>query len=309
MSDLLPRRTALFLFGIVVVTWGLNWAVTKILVDSVSPLWTTAIRSAIASVSLCLLLLARGQFVVPRRGDLPVVLVVGLFHMAIFSTLVAFGLQLVPVGRSIVLGYTTPLWVAPGARLFLGERLTPSRLAGIGLGMAGLAVMFNPMAFDWGNGQALLGNGLVLLAALSWAVSILYVRVHTWISTPFQLVFWQALLTTCVLSVLALLFDGVPQIRWTPSLVAAFLYGGVCGTALAYWAMVTVNRSLPATTTSLGILATPVVGVASSAAAFGETISGDLLLAMAMILGGIAIGMIPAEEMRRLPWFRKKLTE
>ena len=309
MSDLLPRRTALFLFGIVVVTWGLNWAVTKTLVDSVSPLWATAIRSAIASATLFLLLSARGQFVVPHRGDLPVVLAVGLLHMAIFSTLVAFGLQLVPVGRSIVLGYTTPLWVAPGAWLFLGERLTPSRLIGICVGMAGLAVMFNPMAFDWSDGQALLGNGLVLLAALSWAVSILYVRVHTWISTPFQLVFWQALLATCVLSVLALLVDGAPRIGWTPSLAAAFLYSGVCGTALGYWAMVTVNRSLPATTTSLGILATPVVGVASSAIAFGETINGGLLLAMAMILGGIAIGMIPAGEMRRLPWFRKRLTE
>lgn len=309
MSDLLPRRTAVFLFGIVVVTWGLNWAVTKILVDSVSPLWATAIRSAIAAVTLFLLLSARGQFIVPRRGDLPVVLAVGLLHMAIFSTLVAFGLQLVPVGRSIVLGYTTSLWVAPGARLFLGERLTPSRLLGIGVGMAGLAVMFNPVAFDWSDGQALLGNGLVLLAALSWAVSILYVRVHTWISTPFQLVFWQALLATCVLSVLALLVDGVPQIRGTPSLAAAFLYSGVCGTALGYWAMVTVNRSLPATTTSLGILATPVVGVASSAIAFGEVINGGLLLAMAMILGGIAIGMIPAAEIRRRPWLRKRLTE
>lgn len=73
--------------------------------------------------------------------------------------------------------------------------------------------------------------------------------------------------------------------------------------------MVTVNRSLPATTTSLGILAAPVVGVASSAVAFGETISGGLLLAMAMILGSIAIGMIPMEEMSRRLWFRKRLTE
>jgi drug/metabolite transporter (DMT)-like permease len=293
MSHILSRRAALLLFAVVVMTWGLNWPVTKTMVHSVSPLWTTAIRSAIATVALFVLLLARGQLIAPRRGDVPVILSITLLHMVAFSALVAFGLKLVPVGRSIVLGYTTPLWVAPAAWLLLGEAMTRTRLAGIGLGVAGLAVMFNPLAFDWSDTSALIGNGLILLAALCWAANILYVRTHRWISTPFQLVFWQALLATFILSVLALSIDGVPDIRWSPALAGAFLYGGLCGTALAYWAMAMVNRSLPAVTTSLGLLATPVVGVASSALGLGEPVGASLIVAMAMILGGIAIGTIP----------------
>ena len=60
--------------------------------------------------------------------------------------------------------------------------------------------------------------------------------------------------------------------------------------------MMMVNRSLPAVTTSLGLLATPVVGVATSAIFLGEPIGISLILAMAMILGGIAIGNIPRGE-------------
>jgi drug/metabolite transporter (DMT)-like permease len=56
--------------------------------------------------------------------------------------------------------------------------------------------------------------------------------------------------------------------------------------------MAMVNRSLPATTTSLGILATPVVGVVCSAVAFGEAIDASLITAMSMILSGIALGTI-----------------
>jgi drug/metabolite transporter (DMT)-like permease len=257
MNHILSRRAALLLFVTVVVTWGSNWAVTKTLVLSVSPLWATAIRSAIATVALLVLLLARGQLMLPRRGDVAVILTVAVLHMGAFSALVAFGLQFVAVGRSIVLGYTTPLWVAPAAWLFFGEPVTRSRLAGIALGLAGLATIFNPLAFDWSDRNALIGNGLILLAALCWAANILYVRAHKWISTPFQLVFWQALLATCILAALALSIDGIPQIIWTPALASAFLYAGICGTALAHWAMVTVNRSLPAITTSLGLLATP----------------------------------------------------
>jgi drug/metabolite transporter (DMT)-like permease len=296
MNHMLSRRVALLLFAVVVVMWGSNWAVTKTLVLSVSPLWATAIRSAIATVALLVLLLARGQLILPRRGDVSVILTVAMLHMGAFSALVAFGLQFVPVGRSIVLGYTTPLWVAPAAWLFLNEPVTRSRLAGIALGLAGLATMFNPLAFDWSDSNALIGNCLLLLAALCWAANILYVRAHRWISTPFQLVFWQALLATLILSALALWIDGIPQISWSPALAGAFLYAGICGTALAHWAMVTVNRSLPTVTTSLGLLATPVIGVAASAIFLREPIGAVLICAMAMILGGIAIGTIPSRD-------------
>jgi drug/metabolite transporter (DMT)-like permease len=48
--------------------------------------------------------------------------------------------------------------------------------------------MFNPMAFDWQDQRALIGNGVILLASFCWAANILYVRAHKWVSTPFQLV-------------------------------------------------------------------------------------------------------------------------
>ncbi|MDB5653181.1 MAG: protein of unknown function transrane [Tardiphaga sp.] len=287
------RRIAVSLFAVVVVAWGLNWVVTKSLVQSVSPLWATVLRSAIATVTLFAILLARGQLIVPRRGDLPVIFSVAVLHMGAFSVLVCFALQIVPVGRSIVLGYTTPLWVAPAAWLLLREQLSAQRLAGVGLGLVGIAIMFNPLAFDWGDRSALVGNGLLLLGALCWAANIVYVRSHTWVSSPFQLVFWQALLATLLLAALALAHDGVPRgIVWSDRLVGGFLFAGVVGTALAHWAMVLINRSLPATVTSLGLLATPVMGVAASALLLGEAISLSLLSAMAMILAGIAIGTI-----------------
>jgi drug/metabolite transporter (DMT)-like permease len=292
MDSTLSRPRALVCFGLVIIVWGISWPVTKIIVGSVSPLWTTAIRTAIAGAALLIMLLSCKQFVLPSRHDLRVVLVVSLFHMIAFSTLVATGLQYAPVGRSIVLGYTTPLWVAPAAWLLLGEQVRRSQAVGIVLGLAGLALMFNPTAFDWSNKQALLGEGLILAASLCWAVSIVAIRAHKWIASPFQLVFWQILLACLILTSAALTVDGVPQIAWTPKLAGALLYSGLCGTALGYWAMTMVNRALPAITTSLGTLATPVVGVAISALVMGEVIDPAVFAAMMIIVVGIGIGTI-----------------
>ena len=49
---------------------------------------------------------------------------------------------------------------------FLGERLTPRRLLGVAVGLAGLTALFNPLALDWTDRTAVLGNLAILAAAL-----------------------------------------------------------------------------------------------------------------------------------------------
>jgi drug/metabolite transporter (DMT)-like permease len=246
----------------------------------------------IAAATLAPMLWAQGVFIVPKRGDLPVVFCTSILHLVAFSALVAAGLQFVPAGRAIVLGYTTPLWVAIGAAMFLSEHITRRRAIGIGCGMAGLAVIFNPQTLNWGDRNALYGSGLILLAAFCWAGNIVYVRAHKWISTPFQLVFWQVLLAAALLSTIAWITEGAPRIVWTARLAALMLYSGIVCTAFANWAMTMVNRSLPAVTTSLCLLATPLLGIISATVMLNEPIEPSLFLAMALIIGGIALGTV-----------------
>ncbi|WP_335617511.1 DMT family transporter [Bordetella flabilis] len=283
------RRAWLLLVAVAVV-WGLNWPVGKAMLEDLPPVWLVALRSAVGAVALLAICVLRGRLVIPKRGDIPVILSVGVLHMTAFSVLASLGLQFVPAGRSVVLAYTTPLWVLPGARLLLGETLSRRRVAGVALGLSGLLLIFNPSTFDWHDGRAVWGNALVLLAALCWAASILYVRAHRWITPPFELVFWQALLATCLLVPLALVMEGVPRIDWHPRLMGLLLYGGVFGIAFAYWAVTTVNRILPATTTSLGLLGVPAFGLACSALTLGESIAPPLVAATVLILAGIVLG-------------------
>jgi drug/metabolite transporter (DMT)-like permease len=296
-SELSTRGAAALLAG-VVLAWGVNWPVTKLIVQDVPPLWATAFRCMIAAATLAPMLWAQGAFIVPRRGDLPVVFCTSILHLTAFSALIAAGLQFVPAGRAIVLGYTTPLWVAIGAAIFLSEHITRRRALGIVLGLAGLAVIFNPQTLDWGDGNALYGSGLILIAAICWAGNIVYVRAHRWISTPFQLVFWQVLLAAVLLAVMACIVEGAPRIMWTGRLSALLLFSGIVCTAFANWAMTMVNRSLPAVTTSLCLLATPLLGIFSATAILNEPLEPSLFVAMTLIIGGIALGTIGGNSLR-----------
>jgi drug/metabolite transporter (DMT)-like permease len=296
----LRYREAILLLCGIAVGWGTAWPVIKAILQDVPPLWTLVLRSTIGTATLFAVSAGRRSLVFPKHGDTAVVLNVSLLHMIGFAALVSVGLQFVPAGRSIVIGYTTPLWVSVGARLFLGEALTRARITGILVGVFGLMLLFNPTAFPWEDRAAVLGNLLVLIGSLCWAASIVHVRAHRWVSSPFELVPWQLLLATCTLTPLALLFEGIPRIDWTFRLAALLLYGGTAGLALPYWAMQTVNRSLPAITTALALLIVPVVGVACSSLMLGEAIDASLILAMLLIIVGIAIGM--SDSMRWTMW-------
>jgi drug/metabolite transporter (DMT)-like permease len=274
----------------VVLAWGLVWPVNKVLLESLSPFWLMALRSALATVALFAIAGARGRLAPPPRPDLPVVLSITLLHMIGFGVFAAWGLQTVPTGRSVVLAYTTPLWVAPGAALFLGERLTARRLVGVIVGLVGLLVLFNPLAFDWTSRAAVLGNGAILLGALLWAASILHIRAHRWQSTPFDLVPWEMLLATALVIPLAFASDGPPRPEWTGRIVALLLYAGIPGTAVAYWAIAMASRALPAVTTSLGLLATPVLSVTVATLWLREPVTLSLVAAIVLILGGVALG-------------------
>lgn len=281
----------------VVLAWGLVWPVNKVLLESLSPLWLMAVRSAIATAALFAIAGARGRLAPPPRADVPVVLSITLLHMIGFGVFAAWGLQTVPTGRSVVLAYTTPLWVVPGAALFLGESLTARRLTGVVVGMLGLLVLFNPLAFDWTSREALLGNGAILLAALLWAASILHIRAHRWTSTPFDLVPWEMLLATIVLLPLARAIDGPLVASWDARFTGLVLYAGIPGTAVAYWATAAASRALPAITTSLGLLATPLVSTVVATLWLAEPLTLSLVIAIALILGGIALGALDSSPL------------
>jgi len=79
-------------------------------------------------------------------------------------------------------------------------------------------------------------------------------------------------------------------VTWSLPLVLMLLFVAIPGTALAYWASAMASRDLPAVTTVLGLLATPVVSIVVSTVWLGEALTPSLAVASLLILGGTAIG-------------------
>jgi drug/metabolite transporter (DMT)-like permease len=287
-AAVIGRGSAYLLLAALVIIWGANWPVMKVGIGYISPLWFAFARLLLGGVTFAVLVAAMGQLKLPPRHDIPIILSLGLFQMGAFLILVTVAVQFVPAGRSALLAYTHPLWVAPGAVLLLGERLGPMKLTGLAVGLLGLIALFNPAAFPWSDPWAVFGNGLLLLAAFLWGLAILHARRHRWIASPFMLAPWAMLAAAPPVLLMALFFER-PRIDWSPELAAILLYNGPVATAFGYWASVTITRALPALTTSIGLLGVPVMGLLSSMAALGEPLTWSLSLGLIGIVLGLAL--------------------
>jgi drug/metabolite transporter (DMT)-like permease len=272
----------------VIVLWGINWPIMKFGLGYIGPLWFAAIRILTGAACLFVLLAAQRRLELPRHTDLPVIVSVGGLQIGLSMALMHIGLQFVEAGRSAILFYTTPLWVTPMAMIALDERLGLARAVGLALGLSGVAVLFGPGTFDFGDRDALLGNALLLGAAIVWAAVIVHIRWHQWTMSPLALMPWQMLFGGVLLALVAGAFEGAADIRWSAALLAVLIYNGPIASAFCFWAIVSVSRGLPAISTTLGSLGVPVVGVVSSAIALGEPPSLGNIAGLVFITAGVA---------------------
>jgi drug/metabolite transporter (DMT)-like permease len=98
----------------------------------------------------------------------------------------ATSLLLLPLATVFALEFTMPAWTILLAPVFLGERMTPSRIGAVVLGLAGVLVILRPGAESF-QPAAL----LVLAAALGYAAQIIATKKLTMTESTFAIVFWM----------------------------------------------------------------------------------------------------------------------
>jgi drug/metabolite transporter (DMT)-like permease len=292
----LARLVPIIGLVVAIVLWGTNWPVMKIGLEHVTPVWFSALRFGTGAATLFVVQIARGGIQLPQRMDLPFIASIGLLQMTAFTVLGAIAMTHLPAGRSAILSYTTPLWVAPASVLFFGEKLPKIRIFGIGIAALGVAILVNPEAVNWADPVVLTANGLLLIASMCWAACIIHLRYFKAASSAFVLAPWQMLMATVVLIPMAWAIEGNFTADNTITFFETTLFVGPVATAFCFVAVNAASSWLPATTMSTAMLGVPVTGVVLSILFLGESLSMALGVGSLAIVAGIIINTIPVKQ-------------
>lgn len=288
----MSRSRVYCLLGLVIIIWSLVWPVCKVGLDYITPFWFVAARLIIAIACTFPVVAIMGKLSWPKRKEWPLILIIGIFQIGLFLTMLTAGLVYIGAGRSAILVYSTPIWVTPIAYFFFGEHLSKLKFLGVTLGIIGIFLLFSPWGLDWSNKNVLLGNILMVLSAVSWAISMLSARNMKWHSSPISALPWQLLVALVPVLIMCFMWEPQPHIVWNLPLAAVLFYTGVLATAFAYWAVIVVSKELPVITTSLALLSVPVLSVVASALLLHEPVDFNTVAAMSLILIGLCFGAL-----------------
>jgi len=304
MKPHLSWRDATLALAIVFV-WGTNFVVIRLGLNALPPLFFATLRflfvvlpaifflpkpkvswSNLAFYGVCIGLFQFGLLFIAMNGHIPPGLASLVVQMQVFFT----------IGLS--------MWRS-------GERIKPHQLAAFALAIAGMAVI----AAHNGHGVTLLGLGLVLLAAMGWALGNQASREAGQGATGnpersggpagatkhqvnmLAYVVWAALFSVPPLLILSLLLEGpaaiaagVARAGWITW--AAVVWQSVGNTMFGYACWGWLLSRYPTATVAPMSLLVPIFGFGASALLLGEPLPPWKIGATLLIMAGLAVNLL-----------------
>jgi drug/metabolite transporter (DMT)-like permease len=280
--------------------WGLNWPGMKIILSEVSVWWFRALCLMFGGSFLMLISALSGNRCRLYFDEVRPVAVCGCFAILGWMVFSAYGVSLMPAGRASIIAFTMPLWATLVAAPVLGERITPGKIVGLILGLAGLGVLIGPDLVILK--RAPVGALFMLLAAVSWALGTVLLKRIAWRIPTLSNVAWQLLLSAVPVTLIAALSEPFPDLgtlsgRAMIALVYLFLFP----MSFCQWAYFKTVGLLPASIAAIGTLLVPVIGVFSSYLILGESVGGGDIAALLLVLSALVLVLlVPAWSASRL---------
>jgi drug/metabolite transporter (DMT)-like permease len=269
--------------------WGASFLFMRIAAPEFGPVALTALR-LFGAVLFLLPLLVWGKAFGAMRTHWRAIAVVGLFNSALPFTLFAVAALAINAGLSAILNATPPLWTAVIGALWLGDRLTASRLLGLCVGFAGVVFLaWDKASFSAGDHgvSAAVAIAACLVATLCYGFAANYTKRVLHGVIPIAVVTGSQLAAGLVLALPAVA-------TWPTRMPSAGAWWALGGLAvlvsalghLMYFRL--IARVGPARAISVTFLL-PAFGVLWGAVFLGEAVSAEMLVGCAVILVGTAL--------------------
>lgn len=270
--------------------WGTNFVVIKVALGHLPPLTLALLRFVFVAFPL-VLFLPRPRVAWRNLASYGVLIGAGQFGL-LFTAMRA---DITPGLASLVVQVQVFFTIALSMRL-TGERIALYQIGALALASAGLAVI---LLHTDGSATAL-GLALVLSAALAWACGNMVARQATSAEPGLDMlsyVVWSALFAVPPLLGFALLLEGPQAMARGVAMADGWTWGAVAwqsvgNTMFGYAAWGWLLGRHPAAHVAPMALMVPVFGLGASALLLGEPLQGWKIAAFALVMFGLALGML-----------------
>jgi drug/metabolite transporter (DMT)-like permease len=278
--------------GVFCLLWSFAFVAGKIAVTDCPPLLLLTARFSLAGVLILGISALRGDPWPLSWRDTVIFAILGIANNALYLGLGYTGLQTVSAGLGGLIVSANPVFTAVLAALLLHEPLTWRKVAGLLLGVAGVAfIVWHRIAV----GTDSLHGILFTLASLASIVAgtilfkLLAPKGSLWIGNGVQ-----NLAAGFALAPLAFSVSSVGDVVPSARLLGAFAFLVLCGSILAYWLWFRLLTICGATAASAYHFVMPPLGMLFAWIVLGEHVALRDLLGIVPVALGIYLVTRPA---------------
>jgi drug/metabolite transporter (DMT)-like permease len=276
--------------------WGASYLFMRYAVPHLGPELLIELRVAIAGVALAAFVKLSGGTVGWRR-HWRAFLFVGVVGLALPFVLIAHALTRIDASTAAILNALSPLFASIVAAAWIRDPLTPAKLAGIGLCLAGTAVLVGWTPQPMGA-RELAGAAFSVLATAFYGYTIVFTKVHLKEASPLGTSAGTLLMAAAALLPFAPLardVSAVPAMAWAAALGLAIVSTTVA--FIFYYRLIADVGPVKAITVTLLV---PIFGMVWGVVFLGEPLTPGRIAGCAIILAGcsLILGLV------RLPYRR-----
>lgn len=273
--------------------WGASFLFMRIAVPEFGAFALVEIRVAVAAAVLLPIVVMRGN-VKEMTSNWSMLTILGAHNTALPFLLFAYATLFLTAGTAGILNATAPIFAAIVARVWLGEQLSASRVAGLLIGVIGVYLLVGDKLSAPGSGAGL-AVFAALGAALLYGIAGNYTRKKAAHVSSMTVAGGSQVAAALLLLPIAIIAwpENPPSMKaW-----AAVLLMGVLSTGLAYILYFRLIANVGPTNAITVTYLVPISAMILGAVVIDEAITPPMLVGCAVILMGTAL----ATGMLRLP--------
>jgi drug/metabolite transporter (DMT)-like permease len=292
MPPHVSRAKLIAAFAAIYIIWGSTYLGIKYAIESIPPFMVGGTRFLVAGA----VLYAWGRIksgVKPTREHWRSGLILGVFLLGVGNGCVVWAQRHTPSGITALVVAIVPLmvvlieWLRPG-----GKHPGAAAMIGVIIGLVGMALLIGPSAFMGASDVQPAAAAVLLIGSLSWSAATVFGKRASVPPVPplaSAIQLFGGGISLMIVSAIAGELTRVQPANIPLRAILAVAYLIVFGSIIAFSAYSWLLRVASPTSISTYAYVNPIVAMFLGWAIAGEEMSGRVLIAAAIVLGGVAL--------------------
>ncbi len=281
----------ILLYILICLIWGTTWLVTRLGLNSLTPIFSAGVRFIVATITILLFMKFQSIKLHTDKSSIILYILMGLFAYAVPFSLIYLGQMYVASGLAAVIFAIYPFFVALFNKIFIpSERIGLIKIIAMILGFIGIVIIFLDEIGIYNN--SFFGMFVILIAASMQAALAVMIKKYGYHLNPLSINFIPMFIAGILLIITSIFTEDLTNNIFDFNGIFSILYLGIIGSVVTFTAYYWLIKRVNIIILSLTAFITPVIALFVGWILNNEVLKQNQLIGGILVLIGVLVSNI-----------------